>query len=181
MGKFSKYSLPLKSLSKGTHEFDYHIDNQFFVDMESQDIRDASLDVRVTVFFDGFAYDLSLAVTGEVTVQCDRCLDDMQQPVDATYHIVVKYGDSYRDDSDELLEIPERDSSLNISYMLYDTVELAIPIKHVHPAGRCNRAMSALLKRHLSPGADDGDDAPDDCGTDGADGIPGHDTTGSID
>ena len=25
---------------------------------------------------------------------------------------------------------------------------LAIPIKHVHPLGKCNRAMSAILKKH---------------------------------
>lgn len=180
MGKFSKYSLPLKSLSKGTHEFDYKIDTQFFVDMESQDVCGAALDAAVTVRYDGIAYDLSFAVTGEVTVQCDRCLDEMQQPVNATYHIVVKYGDSYRDDSDELLEIPERDSALNISYMLYDTVELAIPLKHVHPAGKCNRAMSALLKRHTSPGVD-GEDEPDDFVTDMTDNIPDIDETDSID
>jgi uncharacterized metal-binding protein YceD (DUF177 family) len=61
---------------------------------------------------------------------------------------MVKYGDKYNDDSDVLLEIPETDNYLNVAYMIYDTVELAIPIKHVHPAGQCNRAMSAILNKH---------------------------------
>lgn len=42
--------------------------------------------------------------------------------------------------------------------MLYDTVTLAIPIKHVHPMGKCNRAMSAILKKHRArPTGDDAD------------------------
>lgn len=157
MGKFSKYNLPLKSMPKGTHEYEYHLDKQFFEDMDSSDVRNADLDVRLVVRYDGIAYDLSFAITGEITLLCDRCLDEMQMPVDTNYHIVVKYGDDYRDDSDELLEIPERDANLNVSYMIYDTVVLTIPIKHVHPVGKCNRAMSALLKKHQRPATSDED------------------------
>ena len=29
MGKFTAFKLPLKSLTKGTHSFDYHLDKQF--------------------------------------------------------------------------------------------------------------------------------------------------------
>lgn len=148
MGKFTAYKLPLKSLAKGNHEFGYHLDKQFFADMESADIRDADVDVKLSVSYNGDAYDLTFAFSGEIVVLCDRCLDDLQLPIDTTYHIMVKYGDDFNDDSDELLEIPQSDNNLNVAYMLYDTVTLAIPIKHVHPLGKCNRAMSAILKKH---------------------------------
>jgi hypothetical protein len=42
--------------------------------------------------------------------------------------------------------------------MIYDTVMLTIPIKHVHPLGKCNRAMSNLLKKHRAPSNPLGDD-----------------------
>lgn len=146
----------------GTHEFEYHLDKQFFVNMESSDIRDADLNVKLTVVHKNDHYDLTFNITGEVTLLCDRCLDDLHFPIETSYHIIVKYGDDYRDDSDEFLEIPESDSYLNVSYMLYDTVSLAIPIKHVHPLGKCNRAMSALLKKHRSRPVDDEDAALED-------------------
>lgn len=148
MGKFSAYKLPLKSLGTGTHEFEYHLDKQFFANMESSDVHDADLAVHLTVKYNGDFYDLDFHVSGEVVLICDRCLDDLHYPIDTTYHIIVKYGEDYNDDSDEILEIPESDNTLNVAYMLYDTVELAIPIKHVHPLGKCNRAMSTLLKKH---------------------------------
>lgn len=148
MGKFTEFQLPLKSLPKGEHKFTYHLGKQFFADMESADIRDADVDVTLTVVYRNDVYDLSFACAGTVTVLCDRCLDEMEIPIQSDYHIVVKYGDAYRDDSDELLEIPERESSLNVAYMIYDTVALSVPMKHVHPMGKCNRQMRAALSRH---------------------------------
>lgn len=151
MGKFSAYKLPLKSLPSGSHEFEYELGKQFFEDMESADIRDAHLKVNALVNVKGDVYELSLKVTGELTLICDRCLDELPWPVDTEYKVFVKYGEDYNDEADNLLVIPESDNFLNISYILYDTVALTIPIKHVHPMGKCNRAMSSLLRKHRSP------------------------------
>lgn len=157
MGKFTEFKLPLKSMSAGTHQFEYHLGKRFFENMESADIHDADLDVQLTVTYKSDIYTLDFAITGTITLICDRCLDDLIFPVDTTYHIAVKYGEDYCDDSDELLIIPESDNYLNVAYMLYDTVALTIPIKHVHPMGKCNRQMSAMLKKHRAHRPDDED------------------------
>lgn len=157
MGKYTAFKLPLKSLGVGTHEFSYRLDRQFFENMESSDIHGADLEVLLAVQYNGDFYTLDFRITGEVILICDRCLDDLHFPIDASYHIVVKYGETYNDDSDEVLEIPDSDSTLNVAYMIKDTVELAIPMKHVHPQGKCNRQMSAMLKKHRAAGT--GEDA----------------------
>lgn len=157
MGKFSQFNLPLKSLPKGTHQFEYHIDKQFFDNMESADVRDADVDVVLVVTYANDTYDLKFAVKGTVVVPCDRCLDDLPLDIDTTYSIKVKYGDEFRDDADDIMEIPESENTLNVAYMIYDTASLAIPIKHVHPMGKCNRAMSSLLKKHKATAANDPD------------------------
>lgn len=157
MGKFSEFKLPLKSMPIGSQEFDYHLDKQFFINMESSDVHGADLNVHLTVVNRGEMYDLTFVITGEVTLICDRCLDNMQHEIDATYHITVKYGEEYNDDTDDLLEIPASDNYLNVAYMIYDTVELAIPLKHVHAPGKCNRAMSGKLNKHRARIADSDD------------------------
>lgn len=156
MGKFSEFKLPLKTMGQGREVFHYHLDKQFFVNMESADIHGADLDVTLEVEHKGEDYNLHFHVTGNVTLLCDRCLDALLHDVDTTYDITVRYGDRYCDDSDTVLEIPESDATLNVAYMLYDTVALTIPLKHVHPAGKCNKAMSTVLHRHRvsSPGPD---------------------------
>lgn len=172
MGKFTAYKIPLKSLSEGVHEFDFVIDKQFFVNMEYNDVRDADLAVHLLVDYHNNIYRLKFDIAGTVTMLCDRCLDDLVIPVEAEYTINVEYGDDYNDDSDELLILPQSDNDLNVAYTIFDTIVLQIPIKHVHPAGQCNRQMSALLKKHragtddiedeLLDSVDDGDDAPTD-------------------
>lgn len=148
MGKFTAFKLPLKSLAPGTHEFDYKLGHQFFIDMEYDEIRDANIDVHLSVKYNHNVYSLHFDINGTVLMLCDRCLDDLDVAIDTTYDINVEYGDDYNDESDDLLVIPQGNNELNVAYMLYDTVVLAIPIKHVHPAGKCNRQMSALLKKH---------------------------------
>lgn len=159
MGKFTQFKLALRALSPGENRFVYHLDKEFFVNMESQDIHNADITVDLTVNYHNDVYDLDFAVKGTIVLLCDRCLDEMDWDVDETYHVMVKYGETYNDDSDEVLEIPESDNYLNVAYMIYDTVSLAIPMKHVHPAGKCNRQMSAVLKRHR---VEDGEATVDD-------------------
>ena len=162
MGKFSEFKLPLKGLGIGTHEFEYHLGKQFFTNMESTDVHDADLTVHLTVNYNGDIYSLAFTITGNVVLICDRCLDDLIFPIEAEYHIVVKYGEDYNDDNDDVLEIPASDSHLNVAYMIYDTVVLAIPIKHVHPMGKCNRQMSAILKKHRAHANDEDADLEND-------------------
>lgn len=155
MGKFTEYKLPLKSMPMGVHQFEYHLGKQFFVNMENNDVRDADVKVELSVDHRGEFYNLDFTFAGEITVACDRCLDDLVLPIDTSYHIAVKYGDDYNDDSDDFLQIPESDNYLNVAYMMHDTIALAIPIKHVHPLGKCNRAMSSLLKKHRAAAGDE--------------------------
>lgn len=158
MGKFTEFKLGLKSLPLGTHHVEFHLGKEFFVNMESADVHDADLAVDLAVVHRNDAYDMTFHITGTVTLICDRCLDSLEMPMDTLYHVTVEYGDDYNDESDDVLVIPESDNSLNVAYMIYDTVALAIPIKHVHPLGKCNRAMSAILKKHTT-GPASGDDA----------------------
>ncbi len=157
MGKFTEFNLPLKSLAPGTHQFEYHIGETFFTNMENTDIHGADLNVVLTVNYTADRYLLTFDIKGEVILMCDRCLDDLHYPIEASYRMTVEYGDDYNADSDELLIIPNSDNYLNVAYMIYDTIVLAIPMKHVHPMGKCNRQMSAILRKHRANRALDED------------------------
>jgi uncharacterized metal-binding protein YceD (DUF177 family) len=146
--KFSEFKLPLKSMPIGNQQFEYHLGKEFFANMESSDIHDANLTVNLSVTHKSDIYDLNFEITGEMTLLCDRCLDEMQQPVDVEYHIVIKYGDEYCDDLDEVIAIPENENYFNVAELIYDTVSLEIPIMHVHPEGECNEAMNEILQQH---------------------------------
>lgn len=149
-------------MPEGSQEFDYQIGKQFFVNMENNDVRNADVKVHLVVTHKNDYYDMQFTLAGEIIVACDRCLDDLTLPIDTDYHIVVKYGESYSDDSDEFMEIPFGDADINVSYMIHDTIALAIPIKNVHAAGKCNKAMSSILRKHRAEEVDAEEDIIDD-------------------
>ena len=148
MGKFTAYKIPLKSLPAGVSEFDFKLDKAFFQNMENADIHDADLDVHLTVETKPDVYHMAFTISGTITLICDRCLDQLVTPIETEYKLNVKFGEDYDDSTDDLLVIPQADNYLNVAYMIYDTVALAIPMRHVHPAGKCNRQMSTLLRHH---------------------------------
>lgn len=152
MGKFSAYKVQLASLPIGKQQQEFVCDTQFFKNMENDDVVNADVAVHLDLENRNGLYDLKFTLKGLVQVPCDRCLDPIDIDVDTTYNIKVEYGDSYDDASDDLLIIPTDNPYLNVAYMLYDTILLSIPMRHVHPLGKCNRAMAAALSRHRVQG-----------------------------
>lgn len=134
---------------------DFHVGPEFFKNMENPDILDADVDVHLALVNKNGVYDCTFTCKGHLSIPCDRCLEPLDHEVDTVYHVIVKYGEEYDDASDEVLVIPETSRSLNVAYMLNDTIVLTIPIRHVHPMGKCNRAMAAVLNRHSTQTSDE--------------------------
>jgi len=155
LGKFTAYKVQLASLPDGHHEQDFEIGTEFFKNMENRDIISADVHVHLDLVKKNEMYNCTFTVKGMLQIPCDRCLDPLDHEVDTTYHVVVKYGDNYDDGADNLLIIPYSNSFLNVAYILNDTILLTIPIRHVHPMGKCNRAMLAALNRHRSTTTDE--------------------------
>ena len=98
---------------------------------------------------------LTVGIKGVVTVQCDLCLDDMEQEVDNTADFMVRLGHSESID-DDCIAVDENDEVLDAAWSVYETIALAIPIKHVHAPGKCNAAMTEKLNELSATRSGDG-------------------------
>ena len=155
----ASYKLPLKSLSFGIQEFKYHLNTQFFAEMEAIDVHAG--DIEAVVVVDRKSddlYQLDFTLKGTLSITCDRCLDDMEHEVDTTYRLSVKEGDDYDDSRDGVLVIPCNWRELDLAPLMRDTALLTIPIKHVHPDGECNVAMLEQLNDLSATSVQDDDD-----------------------
>lgn len=158
MGKFDLYKIDLKNLSQGTHIFEYQLGNTFFVDIDGDEVQKGKVNVTLTLKRTSVAFEMDFQLQGTVMVPCDRCLDDMELPVETQNRLVVKFGETYAEESDEVVVIPENEGAINLAWFLYEFIALAVPIKHVHAPGKCNKTMSSKLKKHSARSADDQDD-----------------------
>lgn len=158
MGKFDAYKIPLRGLDPGEHSFDVRLDRKFFTDIDGEEVQKGDLDVRIRVKKGTYSFEFAFSIVGRVWVPCDRCLDDVEIPVETEEHLTVKYGSDFSEEGDNIIVIPEDEDDFNVAWYLYEFVALAIPMKHVHAPGKCNKSMTSKLKKHSARSVDDESD-----------------------
>lgn len=149
MSKFSSYSIQLKTMEIGESMLEYHLDNEFFEAIGEEAIQKGNINAKIRVVKSSKQSELFFELEGKVVVLCDRCLEEMDQPIKTSGHLIVRMGKEFMDDGDDIVVIPEEQGVINVSWFMYEFVELAIPIKHVHPFGHCNTGMASKLSEHL--------------------------------
>ncbi|MBP5455456.1 MAG: DUF177 domain-containing protein [Paludibacteraceae bacterium] len=155
MGKFSAYTIPLKDLSEGTHLYEYDLDNDYFRDIEGPEVPKGNVHAKVEVRKTSQAFELKFDIKGTVQIICDRCLEEMDQEIDTQDQLMVKFGSDYAEEGDSLIVVPEAGGDINIAWFLYEFIALNIPIRHVHPIGKCSKTMVSKLRRHLAHDANE--------------------------
>lgn len=157
VGKFDAYIIPLKSLSPGSHTFEYQLNNDYFTKIDSQEVRKGDISAIITVKKTGSTFELVFNLEGIIILPCDRCLDDMEQPISCKEKLCVKFGKDFSDEN-EVVIVPEDEGEINIAWFLYEFIVLSIPIKHIHAPGKCNKTMSAKLRKHTTRNMDGEDE-----------------------
>ncbi len=157
MEKLGAYEIDLKGMAEDTCSYEYVLDDHFFESIEALDIKKGKVDVSLSVRKTAGIYELSFTMEGTVTISCDRCLDDMEQPISSEQVMKVKLGDEFAEE-DDMIVVPENEGVIDVAWYMYEYVVLAIPMKHVHAEGECNKAMESKLSQYLCAQADDSDE-----------------------
>lgn len=132
MGKMDGYKVDLKGMATDTVSYRWQADNDFFSAVQGSEIKQGLLDVALRVKRTSGAYELEFQLQGEVEVTCDRCLESMNQPIDAFCTLRVVMGEDFVDDGDVVV-VPEREGFINVAWNIYEFAALQIPLRHVHP------------------------------------------------
>jgi uncharacterized metal-binding protein YceD (DUF177 family) len=173
LGKFEAYQVDLKNMAPAevcTHK--YLLENKFFMDIDGTEVHKGTVNVSLVVECKNSSFEMKFHIAGVVFVPCDRCLDDVEVPVETNNRLIVKFGREYAEESDEILVISKEEGSLNLAWFLYEFVALAIPAKHIHPPGRCNKTMTSKLKKHSARRTDEEEDRGDNYAGEGDDVLP---------
>ena len=147
------YKVDLKDVSEEGRLYTYRVTDEFFASIDAPAIRKGSLGVRLLVKKNHDVYELSFQIEGTVVVSCDRCLDDMDIPVDVETTLKAKKASSVEDD--DMIGIPENEECINVGWLIYECIVLNLPLTHAHEEGKCNQAMMDVLKEHLCSSVDD--------------------------
>jgi len=133
MSSQSFYNIAFRGLSQGKHTFEYEIDGKFFSEFEGGVVEEGRVNVCLTLEKQSALMVLNFDLKGEVSVQCDRCLEMYDQPISGSDQIFVKFGDKEFEEGDDVIWVGANDNQLNVAQLIYEFICLAIPIKRVHP------------------------------------------------
>ena len=154
------FIIPLSGLATGRNEFSWHVGKEFFEGFENTEVLDAELSISVSVEKSGQYLGVDDLIEGEVTVECDRCLDDLVLPVDVEVLLSVKFGDEESADTPEegdreLVFVPEDDAELDLGQIIYDYVCVSLPMQRHHEDGDCNPDAVSHLGMNQQPAGSD--------------------------
>lgn len=148
----ANFLIPLNGLVTGETQFFWLADKKFFEDFDNSEILDAKLEIDVIVEKSGTYIGVDCMVDGELTVECDRCLEPLTMPIEVDILLSVKYGldefieeakdsedtDDREDEEREVIYLEQDEAELDMSQIIYDYVYLSLPIQRIHPEGECN-------------------------------------------
>ena len=151
--KLKEYFIPFSGLKLGKHEFVYKIDNAFFESFDYQEFNGASIEAKAILDKMSNMMELELQARGTVNVDCDLTGEPFDLPLESELKLVIKFGEAYNDEDDEILILPQGEYQINIAQYLYEMSVLAVPQKRVHPGVADGSLKSEILDklRELRP------------------------------
>lgn len=147
MYSFEPFKVDLHEVKDEEKNLVLNLDDDYFKAIDGSEVRSGAVRVTVSVRNTAGTYQIKFHCEGTVKVPCDLCLDDMDQPISTDNRLLAKLGEEYSED-DDLITVERESGVIDLSWLIYEFVALAIPARHVHEPGQCNPEMTVLLKEH---------------------------------
>ena len=153
MKPHKEFKIQFVGLKLGQHHFEYNISKKFFEEFEFEEFNDADLKVNMVLNKKATLLELHFEVSGAVNVNCDITNELYDQDIINYFDLVVKFGDEYNNENEDILIIPHSEYEINVAQYIYELIVLTVPTKLVHPGILDGTLDSEILKKleELSP------------------------------
>lgn len=150
MNTLLPFSIPVKGLRPGVHQFEFQIDHRFFAAFEASPVSDGQVTVRLLFDKRPGLYVLEFDLEGTVKTECDRCLAMIDLPIADQQRLLVKFSEEEAEEADVIYISPEA-TELNVAQFIYEFIILAMPMVKVYDCendenARCNQEMLRFLE-----------------------------------
>lgn len=155
MNNLKEYNIKLTDLEENkSYFYDYAVGMNFFTFFEEKEIKDGKISAQIIVIKNSNNLIFEIIVKGNVILVCDRCLDEYEQPVDFKDTVFAKELDDPQNDNSDIIYLGKKTTEINIAKFIYDTILLALPIKHNHLEDEngnfsCNPLVMEKIKKYI--------------------------------
>lgn len=150
-----QFIIPFKGLDTGIHRFEFKIENEFFENYEFFETEKGHVDVILDLEKESALMILHFSIQGEMLLACDRCLSEFEFPLKGDFNLIVKFGDEFVEESEDVIVIPALESRIDVSQYIFEFINLLLPIKRVHPEiDQCDQTVIEKLAKYSEKKSD---------------------------
>lgn len=148
------FEIAFANLQTGIHEYEFELNDEFFECFEDTEIKKSQTHSKIILHRKNNMLDLEFKLNGKVEMKCDRCLENYWQDIESHNWLYVKFGDTYEEQSEDVIIISRNDSRINVAQFLYEFAVLSLPVKRVHGEGvdpneKCDQKVIDELEKYL--------------------------------
>lgn len=156
MEELKEFTIPFIGLKLGEHQFNFEITNTFFAHFGYEEFNHSMIKLDVLLDKKTTLLDITLGFEGNIGVNCDITNEPYDQQISGEYKFVVKFGEEFNDENDDLLILPHGSYEVNIQQYAYESMVLAVPARRIHPGVVDGSLKSDILEKlkELSPKID---------------------------
>ena len=133
MLKLKDLTINIPTSETATEMAEYSLDDSFFGLFEDNLLDHNNLTVCVHLTKRSHNIQLQIAIKGSLGLTCDRTLEAFDYPINIDRTIYFKLDNTYKELDVDLYTINSQASHIELTQHIYDFVNLAIPIKKLHP------------------------------------------------
>lgn len=115
----------------GENSFEFILNDRFFGKVEGSVIQKGNAHITLNLLKTETMYDLHFKLSGDVSVECDNCLDEFTLPLDNEFHLLMKLSENEDYSDDEMIYITRGLIEFDLSQYLYESFVLSIPPRRV--------------------------------------------------
>jgi len=156
MKALQEFEIPFLGLKEGIHDYAFDLDAEFFESFEYSEVKQGKVHVDVSMERHERMLVFNFSIKGIVELPCDRCLAPMELEIEGHERLIVKFGQEWMEESEEVMIMPETESRIDISSFIYEYIMLMLPYKRVHPEGEdlCDQDVVEKLEQYEESGID---------------------------
>ena len=146
MKSISIHKIEFAGLKVGKHQFSFVLNKEFFENFSFFDFNNINLKVDIDLTKKSNLLELNFHVKGSVNVDCDMTNEPFDMPFKKEDFLVVKFGQEYNDEDNEILVLPYGEHKIILDQFLYEIVILSLPRKRVHPGVEDGTLESEIIE-----------------------------------
>jgi uncharacterized metal-binding protein YceD (DUF177 family) len=157
MSQRREFEIAFVGLKPGLHQYEYKVDDKFFVSFGAQDFSNCEANVRVALDKKTGFMQLKFDIDGSVQGSCDKCGNTLPVQLWDEFSLLVKIVENpdtmnEQEEDPDVYYIGRGESHLHLASWIYEFIILSVPFQKICADSEkigpyCNREVLEKLKQ----------------------------------